>query len=162
MTNNPYLSVWIRQWRNRRQFEGPVTQVRRMVVPLVSALLLVVLVRPIFLGFLDDGAQSWGYGLQQVALRGGIVVITALSLDIYTALIRGPDRAVLDIYPVNARQVVVFEIVRVAFWRWWLVPLGAVLFSPLAFEGALGLWALGVLVLAGAWVMGMSSSPNDP
>ncbi|MBT3219195.1 MAG: hypothetical protein HN348_08900 [Proteobacteria bacterium] len=158
MTNNPYLSVWIRQWRNRRQFEGPWTQLRRMVVPLVSALLLVLLVRPIFLGFLDEGAEGWGYGLQQVALRGGIVVITALSLDIYSALIRGPDRAVLDIHPVNARQVVLFEMVRVAARRWWLVPLGAILLLPLAVEGAVGLWGLGVLVLACAWAMGLTSS----
>lgn len=131
---------------------------RDVAVPLLAGLVLVPLVRPTFLWFLDGPASAWGEGMHQVVFRAAIVVIGWLSLDVYGALIRGPNREVLTLLPIDAAAVVRSELVQVAAARWWLVPGAALLLSPVAVAGAPALWAVSIGVVAGCFALGLTGS----
>lgn len=152
---NPYLRAWTRGLRNRRRHLGWPGVLAGPLVVLVAVALLVPLVRSVFLGFLDLPSDLWRAGMVGVLVRAGVIVVGWLAIEVYTALIRGPDRAVLASLPVDEPQVVRYELARVAAERWWLLPAAAVLLSPVALAGAPDLWALGLLVLLGAWAMGL-------
>ena len=124
----------------------------------MATALVVPLFDQVFLSFLDHGSSFWGEGVAAMALRLGIGVLSLLALDVFTAVIRGPDRAVLTLLPIDAVAVVRYQVVRVAAERWWLLPAAAALLAPIAVEGSLALWALSVLTVMGAWVMGLCVS----
>jgi len=125
---------------------------------LLALLLLVPLVRALFLDVLERPAELWPEVLAQVALRFAFVVVGWLSLDTYSALIRGEDREVLAILPVDPGHVVVAALLRVARRRWVLVPAAALLLFPIALSGSPTLWAFSVIFVAGAWVLGLTVS----
>lgn len=152
---NPYLRAWRRGLHNRRRASGLGAVLAGPLVVVAATALLVPLVRSVFLGFLDLPRDLWAAGMAGVLVRAGVVVLGWLALEVYTALIRGPDRAVLAILPVDEPRVVRYELARVAAERWWLLPGAAALLAPVAVAGAPGLWALGLLVLLGAWGMGL-------
>ncbi len=133
-------------------------RLRDLGLPLVALLLLVPLVRALFLGVLDQSSELWPGALAQVALRFAFLVVGWLSLDTYTALIRGEDRAVLAILPVDPGHVVVAALSRVARRRWTLVPACGLLLLPVALAGAWVVWAQMVAFLAGAWALGVTVS----
>jgi hypothetical protein len=157
VSRNPYLAAWRTRRRNQQRAEGFATTVARWAGPAVAAVLLVPLFRPVFLAFLDD-PERHALGVEGVLQRVGIAMIAILTLDVYTALIRGPDRAVLDLWPVDAAQVATFEIVRVAWERAWLLPAAALLLSPIGAEASWGLYGLGLACVAGAWTLGLCAS----
>ncbi len=157
MLGDPYSAAWLRRRRHQARVEGGAA-IGRALLPLVAALLLVPLVRPVFLSFLDEGAEAWADGLHAVSLRAGFVMVGWLALDLYTAIVRGPDRAVLAILPVDAAHVVRAEVVRVAVERWWLPGGAAIVLAPMAIEGNPSLWALAMAVIAAAWAMGLCAS----
>lgn len=152
---NPYLRAWWRGLRNRRRASGFGAALAGPAVVILATALLVPLVRSVFLGFLDLPRDLWAAGMAQVLVRAGVVIVGWLAVDVYTALIRGPDRPVLAALPVDEPQVVRYELVRVAAERWWILPVAAVLSVPVAVGGAPGLWGLGLVVLLGAWAMGL-------
>lgn len=129
-----------------------------MFAPAIATVLLVPFVRPVFLGFLDLPPDRWAEGMTQVTLRAGIGVVGWLAVDVYSAIVRGQDREILAVLPVDPGQVVRYEVLRVAVTRGWLLPAGAVLLAPVAAAGAPALWAVGVAVLLGAWLMGLAVS----
>lgn len=126
--------------------------------PIVATALLVPLVRPVFLSFLDLPVDLWPAGTAAVTMRFGALIVGLLALDVYTAIVRGPDRDVLAGLPVDAGQVVRFEVLRVALQRWWVLPAAAVVLAPVAVAGAPVLWALALVALLGAWGMGLALS----
>lgn len=152
---NPYLRAWWRGLGNRRRASGLAAALAGPAVVLIATALLVPLVRSVFLGFLDLPRDLWAAGMVGVLVRAGVVIVGWLAVEVYTALIRGPDRAVLAALPVDEPQVVRYEVARVAAERWWMLPAAAALSAPVALEGAPGLWGLGLLVLLGAWGMGL-------
>ncbi len=158
MARNPYLAAYRRQARNRRRAGGLLGDLGRLGLGLVAAAFLVPLVRPIFLGFLDLGPDHWALGIEGVTVRAGLLLVAVLALDLYTALIRSPDRAVLDLYPVDPGQVVAFEAIRVAEERAWVLVLLALLLGPIGWEGAWAAWGLSMIVLAGAYAVGVTAS----
>ncbi len=133
-------------------------RLRDAALQLVALLLLVPLVRALFLGFLQQAPDQWAEVMAQVALRFAFVVVGWLSLDTFSALIRGEDREVLAILPVDPGHVVVASLVRVARARWPLVPAAALLLLPVATAGAPVLWAQAVAFVAGAWALGLTVS----
>jgi len=119
---------------------------------------LLPLVRALFLSFLADDPTAWPAGLGRVLLRAGALVVGWLALDTFSALIRGDDRDVLAVLPVDAYHVVVASLARVARRRWWLVPAIAFLLGPVGMAGAWDLWAGAVVFLGGAWTLGITVS----
>lgn len=152
---NPYVRAWRTQRAHRRRTLGLGGWLPGLLAPLLATLVLVPLVRPVFLSFLELPASQWAEGMEGVLLRAGVVLVGWLALDVYTAVIRGPDRDVLALLPVNAAQVVHLELMRVARERWWLLPSLAILLSPVALAGAPALWGAGLIVLVGSWAMGL-------
>lgn len=126
-----------------------------MLLPLVALAVLVPLVQTLFLGFLAGPADQWAAGMGRVLLRVTVVVVGWLALDTFSALIRGDDRDVLSILPIDAGQVVQNAVRRVARRRWTLLPAVAVLLAPVALAGAPQLWALALVQVAGAWALGL-------
>jgi hypothetical protein len=109
---------------------------------------------PVFSGFLQLDERTWGEGLEGWVLRLAVVLLAVLSLDVYSALIRNPDRRVLMLLPVDARRVVLVALAEVAVRR---APLwiGAVVWiGPVALRSP-PLFALGVAVLSEAYLFGI-------
>ncbi|MBX2803581.1 MAG: hypothetical protein KTR31_38235 [Myxococcales bacterium] len=158
MLRDPYIAYWWRRRRNQIRGEGLVGLVRSVGVPLMSAVLMVPLVRVLFLDFLDEGRVFWSQGVEQVVLRAALVVIGWLSLDVYAALIRGQHRTVLALLPVHTPGVVRAQLLEVAASRWWLFAGAAIVLSPIALEGAPILWALSLVALLGAFAVGLFGS----
>lgn len=156
--SNPYLEAWRRRTTNRRRADGLLSQAGELLGPVAATVLLTPLLQPVFLEFLGGPEERWAEGAAGVALRFGLLVAAWLSLDVFTALIRAPDRAILAVLPVDPLQVVRTALWEVALRRWWMLPAVAAVLSPLALAGAPGLWALAMMVVAGAWATGMMVS----
>ncbi|HHO51277.1 MAG TPA: hypothetical protein ENK18_10485, partial [Deltaproteobacteria bacterium] len=118
MSRDPYIASWWLQRRNRARSEGWVGLLWRLGLPFITALVLIPLTRGLFLDFLDEARGLWGQGVEAVVLRGALVVIGWLSLDVYTILIRGTDRTVLSLLPVDTPAVVRADLLAVAASRW--------------------------------------------
>lgn len=157
-TRNPFLAAYVRSRQNRLRAEGLAGWLPALLGPVVAIALLVPLVRPVFLSFLDLPEELWAQGMAGVLMRAGVVIVGWLSLDVFSAVVRGSDREVLGGLPVDAAAVVRFQVLRVALERWWLLPAAMVLLSPVAFAGAPGLWAAGALALLGSAAMGLAVS----
>lgn len=156
--SDPLLVAWRARSRNRLRAEGWAAGVAEQVAPMVAAAVLAPLLKPVFLSFLDGPTGGWGEGMAGAALRAGLLVVALLSLDVYEALIRSPDRAVLAVLPVDPGAVVRAELLRVAARRWWLVPGLAVVLAPAALAGASGLWLAGLGLVVGAYAAGLAVS----
>src|SRR6187549_879256 len=120
MGRNPYVAAWRLQRRNQRRVAGPWASLATNLLPLAVAALLVPFVEPVFLGFLFEPRHTWGSGLEAIGVRGAWLVVSVLAVYVYGALIRSPDRPVLDLHPVDGAQVATFEMARVGRERWWL------------------------------------------
>ena len=155
---NLYLRTWRKRRSNRAAAVGWFGWLQGVAGPVIATALMIPLFDQIFLSFLDLSPKLWGAGVAAVVLRVGVTVLSMLALDVFTAVIRGPDRAVLTMLPIDAAQVVRYEIVRVAVERWWILPAFAALLAPIAVAGALDLWAIGMVVVIGAWAMGLCVS----
>ncbi len=153
-----YLRTWRRRRKNRAATVGWLGWLQGVAGPTLATALLIPLFDQIFLSFLHHPPDLWGEGVAGVVLRAGIAVLSLLALDVFTAVIRGPDRAVLTLLPIDSAAVVRYEIIRVATERWWILPALAALLSPIALAGAPALWGLGLVVIAGAWAMGLCVS----
>jgi len=155
---NPYLRAWRLRRRNRARTESLAERLWSGALPLLATLVLVPLVRPVFLSFLEQPKSTWADGMAGIVLRAGIAIIGVLSIDLYGALVRGEDRKVLAGLPVDPAQVVAYEVIRVTGERWWLLPASALLLAPVAYAGAVALWAWGVVALVGCWVLAVAVS----
>jgi hypothetical protein len=153
--SDPYLTAWTRRVRNRARGEGAAGLVRAIVVPLATVAVLVPLVRRLFLGFLDGPASEWPESVAQIVLRAQIVVVGWIALDVYGAVVRGRDRDVLALLPVDAARVVRASLVSIAVARWWLVPGVAMVLAPVATAGAVEVWLAAVVALVAAFAGGL-------
>lgn len=155
VATNPYFTAWRRMERHRRAVEPLSTQVLRVVLALVATAAVVPLARPVFFRFLDAEPAQFGEGLEAIVQRLGLLLIGWLALDVYTALVRGPDRAVLDLHPVDGGAVALFEVLRVGWKRLFLIGAGAAVLAPVALAGRPGAWAVAVVSLIGAYTLGL-------
>ena len=116
----------------------------------VAIALLVPLVNQVFMSWTTSPRAYWLDAVGALLLRSSIVVVGWIAIDVYTALIRQGDRAVLAIWPVDPAQVVFFELIRLATRRLWLVVGVGVLFVPIALIDPF-LWGLCMLHTAIIW-----------
>ncbi|MBN2798703.1 MAG: hypothetical protein JXX28_06090 [Deltaproteobacteria bacterium] len=158
MSAHPYLHAYRTRRGHRLAARRPLDWGVALLTPLVGAALLVLPVRSVFLGFLGLGDAALAEGVEAVAIRFGFAIIGIFSIDVYGALVRGGDRAVLEHLPVDPVGVVRYELARLALERGWIPALGAVLLVPLALEGSPVAWAATAGVLAGAAAAGWTVS----
>jgi hypothetical protein len=152
--SDPYLTAWARRVRNRARGEGVGGILRAVALPLATAAILVPLVRRVFLGFLDAPVATYAESVAQIVLRVQIVVVAWIALDVYGAVVRGQDRDVLSLLPVDAARVVRASLLSIAVARWWLVPAAAIVLVPLAATGeagAVGIWLAAVVAIVAAY-----------
>jgi len=157
MPRNPYVAAWRLQRKNQRRVAGPWGALATNALPLAVAALLVPFVEPVFLGFLIEPEHTWGGGLEAIGVRGAWLIVAVLAVDVYGALIRSPDRPVLDLHPVDGAEVAAFEMIRVGRERWWLPVALWIALSPVASATVLGWVLLGVLFF-GAFALGLRGS----
>jgi hypothetical protein len=91
-------------------------------------------------------------GLSAVALRIAALVASAVLLHSYTDLVRGPDRAVLDVHPVRPVALVTAIAWRCAVSRFYLVIVGAVMLAPVAWRGNVPAFLGGLALVFSAWL----------
>ena len=155
---NPYLTAWRRRTVNRLRGEASLTLLLRFGLPLVGLGMLAVLVRPLLLSFLDGPASALGSGVSGAVLRLGLAMLWLLTLDVYSALIRGGDREVLALHPVDASQVVRYGALKVLLGRAWIVLGTMLLLLPIALEADVTLWVASCAALASLAVVGVTGS----
>lgn len=154
---NPYSRAWARSRANRRRVE-PWADPARLAIGVATTLALIPLARPVFLGFLDLSPDRLGEGAESVVARVVLAIIAILTLDMYTALVRGPDRTVLEILPVDGAAIARAELARVAWDRAWIGLVAIALLVPIAREASIALWALCAAVVVGAFALGLAAS----
>ncbi|MCP4809050.1 MAG: hypothetical protein GY884_27255 [Proteobacteria bacterium] len=122
------------------------------LVPLVGLILAGPLVEPVFMGFLESGRM--GQGVAGLGLRLGLLACGAMSLATYTALVRGPERAVLDPHPADAGALLRYLVIRTGWERLGWIVAAAALVLPVLRVDPLA-WALTVWVAAMGWLIGL-------
>lgn len=123
------------------------------LLPALAAAVAVPLTRPVLFGFLDGPAIA--DGVAGLALRFAGLIAAALALHTYSDLVRGPDRAVLDPHPVQARALL-WAIARGTARERLYLPLGAgFLLAPLLMAGAPLAWLGAMGVVLGAYAAGL-------
>ena len=153
--NNPHIRYYWYQLRHRARRGGLRVVLLRLCIVAASLLFIVPLFRPLFLGFLDQSPQALSVGLTNILMRVGIVLVSVLSIDMYGVVIRGVDRKVLGIQPVDAGQVVGYALLKVSINRLLLVPIVLVLLSPIGWAHGLPLMGLLTLVVCGFYWMSL-------
>ena len=157
-----YVDLWRLRRAHRRAHQGVLASVGIMWAPVAVAVLCVPLAESVFLSFLDRPQEQWGPGISGALMRYGLVMVGALALDLFSALVRGEDRKVLGVLPVDPGGLVPACVLRVAQERLWWVPAGMVLLSPVVFRSggdpdAIRLWCVCAVVLMGGWLLALSS-----
>jgi hypothetical protein len=156
--HNPHIRYYWYQLRHRAQRGGLRVLALRLVVIALSLLFIVPLFRPLFLGFLDQGDQGISIGLTNILMRVGIVLVSVLSIDMYGVVIRGVDRQVLGIQPVDPSEVVGYALLKVSLHRLLLVPVVLVLLSPIGWVHGWLLMGLISVVVCGFYWMSLALS----
>jgi hypothetical protein len=153
---NRHLRAWRLQRAHQRAADGAFGEwVGRAAPPLV-ALALLPLIRPVFLHFLDDPAEL-AAGTGGFVARVALLATSLVALDVYGALVRGEDRSVLDLLPVDPAEVVAFELRRVAERHVpWLLAAG-VLFAPIVWASPMA-GAIGWASVVALWALALPAS----
>ena len=146
---NPYVSVHKRIEDNRGwRAQG--------VLPVVAAALVTPLVGPVLMPFLPaEGApapEALAYGMSAIGFRLAAVVAGAVLLRSYADLVRGSDRAVLDVHPIRPRELVVAIARRTTRESVYLPVMVAVLLAPVALAGHYQAWGAGTALAVSAWL----------
>ncbi len=140
---NPYREAARRQRRNRPRSLG-------WILPVIGALFAAPLLSPSLLGFLQ-GPPRIADGIEAIAFRLGVLMAGAMSIHTYVALVRSPDRAVLDPHPVLARPLLDAVAIETLRERAYLPIVGALVLSPIAVAGFWSAWAGTALLGLACW-----------
>jgi hypothetical protein len=90
--------------------------------------------------------------MSAVGFRLAAVVAGVVLLKSYSDLVRGPDRAVLDVHPVRPRALVVAIAWRTTLQTLYLPLVAAVLLGPVGLAGHWEAWAAGTGLAFSAWL----------
>lgn len=145
---NPYLAV-----HALRRARRPAAGASGLLLQLVAAALAAPLAKPVLLGFLEQGAVP--EGVEAIGFRLGALMVGAMSISTYGALVRGPDRAVLDPHPVQPRLLLDALVIQTAAANLALPAMAALLLAPVGLAGHWGAWAGATALVVGAWICGL-------
>lgn len=140
MPGNVYIRVHRRQAAHRRRTQGLGSRLAKAGLALGAVLIATSVVREVFLEFLDQPPSSWAAGAAGLVLRLGLVVVGLAAIDAYDAVLRGQDRDVLGLLPVEPGAVIAAALWGLFWRRWWTVPACAVLVAPLWIEAGIAVW----------------------
>jgi hypothetical protein len=150
---NPYLSIHRRMRRHR-----PVPWAR--MIPVLAAGIAIPLVSGDLFWFLaaaESGldVKQWVPGLVAVTTRFANLVAAAVILHSYTDLVRGPDRAILDVHPVSPRPLVVAIGLHTLGSRLYLPLMAAILLLPVGLSASWMAYLGSVALIVAAWIGGI-------
>jgi len=90
--------------------------------------------------------------MSAIGFRLAAVVAGAVLLRSYADLVRGSDRAVLDVHPIRPRELVVAIARRTTRESVYLPVMVAVLLAPVALAGHYQAWGAGTALAVSAWL----------
>jgi ABC-type proline/glycine betaine transport system permease subunit len=147
--SNPYRKAWAVARRNKGVGHW-LRAVLRFTLPIAAVGLGLPWFRPVITGLVSSGV--YGFGVEAITFRLAALVACAMSLHTYADLVRGPDRAVLDVHPVLPRVLLRALAWRTGVQRAYLPLMGAVALLPLGMEGHWDAWLGATGVVLGAWI----------
>ncbi len=148
---NPYLLADQRQAK-ARWAQAPMTERLLPLLPLVAALVVLPLLRESLYFFLDN-PRIVHAGVRELLLRLGLGLAAALALSTFSALVRGPDRGVVDLHPLRAGDWLFAKLRGLAWGRLLWLGVAMILLVPL--RENLPLVGVSAILLGGAWVAGL-------
>lgn len=123
------------------------------VLVLAVAAAAVPLARGSLYRWVDGPPLAFQLGFSGLVARIGLCLGALLCLTTYDALVRGPDRGVVDLHPLLPRRYLSARLAEIFRARvWWLAVATTFLVPVWRHTDAV---VLGVVVLAGAWVGGI-------
>ena len=150
---NPHVRAWRRQLTNQARSEGLWKRMLGALVPVVALAAAGPLVQPVFMGFLAEGRIL--EGSVALGLRVGGALCGAMVLATYTALVRGPERAILDPHPSEPGRLLTYLLLRTAVETLpWLLG-GVALLTPMLLAGEVQGWAVTATLALGGWWLGL-------
>jgi hypothetical protein len=153
VASNPHLRSWRRRLANRARTDGLWRAVLGAVIPVVALAAAGPLVEPVFMAFLAEGRIA--EGSVALGLRVGGALCGAMVLATYTALVRGPERAILDPHPAEPGQLLTYLLIRTGLETLpWLLG-GVALLTPMLVAGEVEAWAVTAAMAAGGWWLGL-------
>lgn len=146
---NPYAEVH-RRIRSRRG-RGP-----SWLLALLAAGVAAPLARPVLLGFLDGPAspEIVAAGTEAIAFRLAALVVCVMALSTYDAIVRGPDREVLDVHPIQPPLLLQAIAVRLLREQAFVPAMAIILLIPLALAGHVPAFLGAAALVLGAFVCG--------
>ncbi|MEC7241963.1 MAG: hypothetical protein VXW32_12090 [Myxococcota bacterium] len=125
-----------------------------MFLPLLATIFGAPLLQDVFLHFLTDPEQIRA-GSMGFAMRLGWFCCAVMALRSYTALVRGPERAVLDPHPGDPKLLLRYLTLRCASENLVLLCCGIAMLWPLAWAGYSAEAAVAACVVATGWALGL-------
>lgn len=150
-TGDPILRAHRRAAAHRRRARGLSGLLGRALLLLLGVAALTAIFRPAFLSFLDTGT-SLAAGTGGAVLRVSVVLVGLAGIDVYEAVIRGRDREVLALLPVDPASAVRAQLLRLVGQRIWILPSLAALLLPIGLEASWLAWAAAVAATVGVQV----------
>ncbi len=125
------------------------------LIPVLAAVAALPLVSDTWLGFLpkDSGVPPDAYAMALSVAVGRLanLIAAAVILASYSALVRGPDRAVLDVHPIRARELVTAIARSTVNTQLYLVGLAGVVLLPVAQVSGFSVYGAALLLVVSAW-----------
>ena len=89
----------------------------------------------LFLSFMEQSPSTWADGVRGPLLRMGWFVVGVIALDMFSTVVRGRDREVLQVCPVDAGARGGYRTIRARSNLSHILVM-ALFLSPIAREGA--------------------------
>jgi hypothetical protein len=158
VNKTPYWNAYRIRQAHQRQSEGLIWPWLRLLPATAGLVLLSVLAQPVWLGFLNGPFGEWSAGIQGAFVRLGLLIVGVQSVVVYGEVIRGSERAILTLMPVDPAEVGLYQSARIGREGLWMVAVAAVLLGPLLLWGQAVLWSLCVVGVIGLWVASLTVS----
>lgn len=152
MPLNPYRLADTRQRSARLRAEGLAGRLGPLL-PMFSAGVAIWLARDVYATVLGAGPNLDPRGYATLMSRVGICTAAALSLSAYDAVIRGPDRGVVDHHPLLGEAWLRSVLLRLVRERLPWLAAGWIALVPLLPH--VQAFLLGGVAVAGAWAAGI-------
>jgi hypothetical protein len=152
---NPLLRAWKRRLGHQLREGAGFRGVAASLAPVVALGLAGPLVQPVFMWFLESNTAV-AVGLPGLGLRLGLLLAGAMALATYSALVRGPERRILDPHPAQPEALLRYLSLRTGLEHLsWVLAVAAFLL-PVLLAGHTLAWGLGIWVAFCGWWLGLA------